>query len=146
MKLSRQCQLQSRRSTSPFCQPVRNCYRYYSITTADWWPVCGIFLQSPAYIHANKHIFCDIVEVIITFPHSFIFLSFLQELTVLQEELDNLIKKRQDYESVSKIAWKKVTTLKKELTLNDSLVILLLWRHTLHCEFPLCRINKVNLI
>lgn len=74
----------------------------------------GLYFCNHPHIcmHAYKHTFLDIVEVIITFPHSFIFLSFLQELTVLQEELDILIKKRQDYESVSEIAW-KITTLKK---------------------------------
>lgn len=36
---------------------------------------------------------------------NFFFFLFLQELAVLQEELDILIKKKEDYESVSNVAW-----------------------------------------
>lgn len=65
---------------------------------------------------------------------------FLQELAVLQEELDVLIKKKEDYESVINDACQKYRLIKNE-TMR---IILLPWKHTSHSEFPLHGINKLN--
>lgn len=94
---SRRCLRPSRRNISPRWQPMRSCCRCLTLSRL-------FHLQTLTCLHdaaGRRRYQLNLDSSVILSSHLTWLFFFTQELAVLQEELDILVTRREDYEAVS---------------------------------------------